>query len=90
MRKEDMKTYEFPQPYEQSNGATLLAYIPWLDPRAPQYVTVICWDEKKKWYVVADSRLPLSSQWDACRYAIKSMTEAVKVAVKRAGYKEVI
>ena len=53
-------------------------------------MTVICWDEKRKWYVVADSRLPLASQWEGGHYAIKSMTEAVKVAVKRAGYKEVI
>ena len=74
--------FELPQPYITSNNARLLAVIPWK--RDLDWVTIICY--RRAMYVVADSRLPFSTQWEHGDYAIQTMQEALQVAFRRAGY----
>ena len=74
--------YELPQPYEKTNGCTLLAVIPELGD--DRFVVVVCYRTSTKNYVVATSRLPLQDQWAQGYYDIPSYEEALKVALIRA------
>lgn len=77
-----MSNFQLPQPYEKTNGCTLLAVIP--SPYDKRFVVVVCYRERTENYVVAMSRLPLDTQWMHGDYDIPTLKEALQIAWHRA------